>query len=144
LNDKDVKGRMAKIDAAKVWSLNYQLLMSVITSVAPRVAELGLETKELFLLAEVDAHPYPAELAGTLCMPKPTVTVNVKRLEAAGFLRREIDTADLRRHRLLLTPAGRKAMTRGLALLSDAFAARLGRLSAAKQAELRALLEELS
>jgi DNA-binding MarR family transcriptional regulator len=116
----------------------------VITSVAPRVAELGLETKELFLLAEVDAHPYPAELAGTLCMPKPTVTVNVKRLEAAGFLRREIDTADLRRHRLLLTPAGRKAMTRGLALLSDAFAARLGRLSAAKQAELRALLEELS
>jgi hypothetical protein len=35
-------------------------------------------------------------------------------------------------------------MTRGLALLSDAFAARLGRLSAAKQAELRALLEELN
>ena len=73
------------------------------------------------MLAEVDEHPHPAELADTLCMPKPTVTVNVKRLEAAGFLRREIDAADLRRHRLLLTPAGRKAMTRGLALLSDAF-----------------------
>ena len=68
----------------------------------------------------------------------------MKRLEAAGFLRREIDTADLRRHRLLLTSAGRKVMTRGLALLSDAFAARLGRLSAAKQVELRSLLEELS
>jgi DNA-binding MarR family transcriptional regulator len=53
----------------------------------------------------------------------------------------EIDAADLRRHRLLLTPAGRKAMTRGC---RDAFAARLGRLSAAKQAELRALLEELN
>jgi len=35
-------------------------------------------------------------------------------------------------------------MTRGLALLSDAFAARLGRLSTAKQTELKALLEELS
>ncbi len=46
-------------------------------------------------------------------MPKPTVTVYVKRLEAAGFLRREIDAADLRRHRLILTPEGRKAMTRG-------------------------------
>jgi DNA-binding MarR family transcriptional regulator len=56
----------------------------------------------------------------------------------------EIDAADLRRHRLLLTPAGRRAMMRGLAPLSDAFAARLGRLSAAKQAELRALLEELN
>jgi DNA-binding MarR family transcriptional regulator len=135
---------MAKIDAAKIWSLNYQLLMSVITSVTPEIGALGLETKELFLLAEVDEHPHPAQLAGKLCMPKATVTVNVKRLEAAGFLRREIDAGDLRRHRLLLTPAGRKAMTRGLTLLSDAFAARLGRLSAAKQAELKALLEELS
>src|SRR6266849_6407937 len=117
---------MAKVDASKIWSLNYQLLMSVISSVAPAISALRLETKELFLLAEVDEHPYPAELAGTLCMPKPTVTVNVKRLEAAAFLRREIDAADLRRHRLILTPAGRKAMTRGLGLLSDAFAVRLG------------------
>ena len=135
---------MAKIDAAKIWSLNYQLLMSVITSVAPELGALGLETKELFLLAELDEHPHPAELAGKLCRPKATVTVNVKRLEAAGFVRREIDASDLRRHRLLLTPPGRKAMTRGLALLSDAFAERLGRLSAAKQADLKALLEELS
>jgi len=135
---------MSKIDPAKIWSLNYRLLMWVITSVAPDIAKLGLETKELFVLAEVDEHPYPAELAATLCMAKPTVTVNVKRLEAAGFLRREIDAADLRRHRLILTPAGRKAMTRGLELLSHAFGARLERLSAAQQKELRALLEKLS
>jgi DNA-binding MarR family transcriptional regulator len=135
---------MAKIDAAKIWSLNYRLLMSVITSVAPAVAKLGLEAKELFLLAEVDEHPHPADLAETLGMPKATVTVYVKRLEAAGFLSRQIDASDLRRHRLLVTPSGRKAMTLGLALLSDAFAARLGRLSAAKQSELKALLEQLS
>ena len=135
---------MARIDAAKIWSLNYRLLMSVITSVAPDIAALGLETKELFLLAELDEHPFPAELAATLCMPKPTVTINVKRLEAAGLLRREIDATDLRRHRLLLTPAGRKAMTRGLALLSDAFGARLARLTAAQRAELNALLGRLA
>jgi MarR family transcriptional regulator, organic hydroperoxide resistance regulator len=135
---------MPKTDPAKVWSLNYRLLMSVISSVAPDIAALGLETKELFVLAEIDEHPYPAELAATLCMPKPTVTVNLKRLEAAGLLRREIDTRDLRRHRLLLTPDGRKTMSRGLTLLSDAFGARLGRLSAAQQAALRALLEKLN
>jgi DNA-binding MarR family transcriptional regulator len=135
---------MSKTDPAKLWSLNYRLLMAVITSVAPDIAALGLETKELFVLAEVDAHPYPAELATTLCMPKPTVTVNLKRLEAAGFLRREIDATDLRRHRLLLTPEGRKAMTRGLALLSDAFGARLDRLGAAQQTQLRTLLEKLN
>jgi DNA-binding MarR family transcriptional regulator len=135
---------MAKIDPAKIWSLNYRLLMAVITSVTPGIAALDLETKELFLLAELDEHPFPAELAATLCMPKPTVTVTVKRLEAAGFLRREIDPSDLRRHRLLLTPTGRKAMTRGLALLSDAFGARLARLSAGQQSELNALLARLT
>lgn len=135
---------MSKTDLARMWSLSYRLLSSVIASVAPDVARLGLEVKELFVLAEVDSHPYPAALADTLCMPRPTVTVNVKRLEAAGFVRREIDPADLRRHRLQLTPAGRKAMSRGVALLENAFAARLERLSAAQQSELRALLEQLN
>ena len=132
-----------KVDVGKIWSLNYRLVVSVILSVAPEITELGLETKELFVLAEVDAHPHPAELAGVLSMPKPTVTVYVKRLEAAGFLRREIDGADLRRHRLILTPEGRKTMARGLALLLKAFGARLARLNSAEQSELATLLEKL-
>lgn len=135
---------MSKIDPAKIWSLNYRLLMAVFSSVTPDVAALGLETKELFVLAGLDEYPYPAELAGALVMPKPTLTAMLKRLEAAGFMQREIDPADLRRHRLLLTPAGRKIMTRGMALLSEAFGARLRRLTAAQQQELRALLEKMS
>jgi DNA-binding MarR family transcriptional regulator len=135
---------MAKLDPAKIWSLNYRLLITVIASVTPDVSALGVETKELFLLSELDAHPHPAELATVLLMPKPTVTVTVKRLEAAGLVRREIDTADLRRHRLILTPAGRKTMTRGLAYLSDAYGARLARLTLAEQSQLKALLEKLS
>jgi DNA-binding MarR family transcriptional regulator len=135
---------MAKNGVEKIWSLNYRLMMSVITGVAPDVAELGMEVKELFLLTEVEAHPHPAELASVLSMPKPTVTMYVKRLEASGFLRREIDGADLRRHRLILTPEGRKTMARGLALLSKAFGARLGRLNSAEQSELAVLLEKLS
>ena len=134
----------SKIDVGKSWSHNYRLLMSVIVSVARDIAELGLETKELFVLAEVDMHPHPAELAGVLCMPKPSITLYVKRLEAAGFLRREIDGADLRRHRLILTPEGRKAMARGLALLSKAFGVRLARLNSAQQSELATLLERIS
>jgi DNA-binding MarR family transcriptional regulator len=124
--------------------LNYRLLMSVITGAAREVGALGLDAKELFVLAAIDEHPHPARLAATLCMPKPTVTVNLKRLEGAGFVRREIDASDLRRHRLIVTPAGRRAMTRGLAVVSEAFGARLSRLSAPEQAELKALLEKLS
>ena len=131
------------VDAAKIWSLNYRVLLSVIASAEAGICALGLESKELFLLAEIDEHPYPAELAATLSMPKATVTVYLKRLEAAGFVRREIDSADLRRHRLLLTPAGRRVATDGLALLSGEFDERLGRLSAAQQKKLKQLLEKI-
>jgi DNA-binding MarR family transcriptional regulator len=130
-------------DAAKIWSLNYRLLVSVISSVEANITALGLDSKELFLLAEVDEHPYPAELAATMCMPKATVTVYLKRLEAAGFVRREIDPTDLRRHRMELTPAGRQATNDGLALLSDAFSKRLQRLSRGQQTELKNLLEQI-
>jgi DNA-binding MarR family transcriptional regulator len=134
---------MSPNDAAKIWSLNYRVLLSVIACVEPDVCALGLESKELFMLAEIDEHPYPAELATTLSMPKATVTVYLKRLEAAGFVRREIDPADLRRHRLLLTSAGRQAATKGLGLLSDEFDKRLGRLTDAQQKNLKQLLEKI-
>ncbi len=134
---------MSTADAAKIWSLNYRVLLSVIACTEARITELGLESKELFLLAEIDEHPYPAELAATLSMPKATVTLYLKRLEAAGFVRREIDAADLRRHRLLLTPAGRQVAADGLALLSDEFDKRLARLTLAQQKTLRRLLEKI-
>jgi MarR family transcriptional regulator, temperature-dependent positive regulator of motility len=134
---------MSQVDAAKIWSLNYRVLLSVVSSAEADITALGLDSKELFLLAEIDEHPYPAELAATLVMPKATVTLYLKRLEAAGFVRREIDPADLRRHRLLLTPAGRQATTDGLALLSTAFDKRLGRLTVAQRKELKNLLERI-
>jgi DNA-binding MarR family transcriptional regulator len=134
---------MAKIDITKVWTLNYRLVLSVIGEVAPALRELGIEVKELFLLAELDAHPHPAALADVLLIPKPSVTVYLKRLEAAKLVKREIDSADLRRHKLSLTPEGRKVMAGGLALLAQAFGQRLGRLSASQQAELKSLLEKL-
>ncbi|GLE50673.1 MarR family winged helix-turn-helix transcriptional regulator [Mycobacterium montefiorense] len=134
---------MSAVDAAKIWSLNYRVLLSVISCAEPNICALGLESKELFLLAEVDEHPYPAELAATLSMPKATVTLYLKRLEAAGFVTREIDPSDLRRHRLLLTASGRQAAKKGLSLLSDEFNKRLGRLSAAQQKDLKNLLEKI-
>jgi DNA-binding MarR family transcriptional regulator len=135
---------MTKIDAAQVWTLNYRMMMSLMDGVAPAIRALHLEMKELFLLADVDEHPHPADLANALLMPKPTVTVIVKRLEAAGYLRRQIDASDLRRHTLTLTPAGRRAMTRGLAILSEAYGKRLARLTAREQAQLAAIIEKMS
>ena len=67
----------------------------------------------------------------------------VKRLEAAKLVKREFDNTDLRRHRLSLTPEGRKVMAGGLALLAEAFGRRLARLTTTQQSELKSLLEKL-
>ena len=135
---------MAKNDSFQLWSASYRLLTAVINEVSPRVTELGLEMKELFVLAEVDEFPHPAALASRLCMPKPTITFYSKRLEAAGLVKREIDPSDLRRHRLVVTPAGRKVLGRGMAALSEAYGARLKRLSSAEQSALGAMLQKMS
>ncbi|MFO0679939.1 MAG: MarR family transcriptional regulator [Polyangiaceae bacterium] len=132
-----------KIDPSVIWAANYRLLMAVITEVSPEISALGLEMKELFLLARVDDSPHPAELAVALGMPKPTVTVYVKRLEAAHFLERAIDPGDLRRHRLTITPLGRKVLARGMALVSDAFGSRLQRLGAAERKAFAAALDTM-
>jgi MarR family transcriptional regulator, temperature-dependent positive regulator of motility len=63
--------------------------------------------------------------------------------EPAGFVRREIDPADLRRHRLLLTATGRKAAAGGMSALSEEFNKRLGRLTVVQQKELKKLLEKI-
>lgn len=134
---------MAKSSGSKLWTLNYRIAMGVIREVTPALASLGIEAKELFLLSELETSPHPAALAETLVMPKATITMYVKHLESLGLVKREIDTADLRRHKLSLTAEGKKVTTRGNALLNDAFDQRLGRMTPAQQADLAALLERL-
>ncbi|AXB48235.1 MarR family winged helix-turn-helix transcriptional regulator [Amycolatopsis albispora] len=136
------------VDAAQLWTLNHRLLTVVLDACSGELAELGLETKEFFVLAEVGASPYPAELAATLMIPKASVTVYVRNLVAKGFMRREIDDADLRRHRLVLTAEGEAARDRALAALAAEFDRRLARIPARDRGELQrillALLEEPS
>lgn len=118
--------------------------MSVLTEVAPRIRALKLETKEFFLLAALDEHANPAELARALMLPKPSVTFMVKRMEAAGYVRRELQTDDLRRFRLTLTASGRRAMEKARAILDETFGERLACLTGAQRAALAALLRQLS
>ncbi|WP_446685429.1 hypothetical protein [Kibdelosporangium aridum] len=76
----------ASVDAAQLWTLNHRLLTVVMDAFSAELAELGLDTKEFFVLAEVSASPYPAELAATLMMPKASVTVYVRCPPALSFV----------------------------------------------------------
>ncbi|MDC3955209.1 MarR family winged helix-turn-helix transcriptional regulator [Polyangium jinanense] len=135
---------MGKPSPWELWTLNFELSIGIMAEVEPEVREQGLEMKELFLLGKLDDHPYPADLARALMMPKPTITFMVKRLEAVGFVKRQTEAGDLRRFRLTLTPSGRKAMEAARTILDEAFGRRLARLSTNERAELARILVLLS
>ncbi|MCM3804286.1 MarR family transcriptional regulator [Streptomyces sp. DR7-3] len=131
------------VDGAQLWTLNQRLLSVVMDACSDELAELGLETKEFFVLAEVAASPYPAELAAALMIPKASVTVYVRNLVAKGFMRREIDDEDLRRHRLFLTAEGKAARDRALSALAAEFDRRLARVTPQDRTDLRRILLEM-
>lgn len=135
---------MRKVSPWALWTLNFQLMTSLLAEVAPRIRALGLEVKEFLLLSELDAHPNPAALARALVTPKPSVTFMVKRMEAAGYVRRELQRDDLRRFRLTLTPSGRSAMESARQIFDQEFGRRLSRLTQAQQLELMRLFERMA
>ncbi|MBP2456655.1 DNA-binding MarR family transcriptional regulator [Clavibacter michiganensis] len=134
---------MPSTESAELWKLNQRLLTRILNAAAPQLEDLGLETKEFFVLDEVDACRYPAELAQKLMLPKASVTIYLRNLVAAGLVRREIDEADLRRHRLETTEEGRAVLAKALAALASEFRAMMTRIDARDQAELRRILRQL-
>ncbi|MEU0136891.1 MarR family transcriptional regulator [Streptomyces sp. NPDC006296] len=131
------------IGGAQLWTLNQRLLSVVMDACAQELTELGLETKEFFVLDQVEASPYPAEIAAALLLPRASVTVYVRNLVAKGFVRREIDDADLRRHRLVPTAEGVRARDRARAALAAEYDRRLARIAPQDRAELRRILQEM-
>jgi DNA-binding MarR family transcriptional regulator len=128
----------------EVWSLQLDVAMSLMAEVEPRIRALKLEIKEFFLLNNLDDHPEPTDLARVLLTPKPTVTFMVKRMEAAGYVRRQLHPTDLRRFHLSLTPPGRRAMEQARDILDEAFGQRLARLARSERADLIRLLQKMS
>jgi DNA-binding MarR family transcriptional regulator len=135
---------MREISPWALWTLYFQGMTSLLADVAPRIRALRLEIKEFLLLSKLDEHPSPAALARALVAPKPSVTFMVKRMEALGYLRRELRADDLRRFHLTLTPAGRRAMESAREIFDEEFGRRLSRLTRAQRAELMRIFERLA
>jgi DNA-binding MarR family transcriptional regulator len=133
----------SKLATWQLWTMNFQLVMAVLQEVSPRVRALRLETKEFFLLAALETNTSPAELARALMLPKPSITFMVKRMEAAGYVRRASEPDDARRFRLTLTASGRRAMESARAILDGVFGDRLARLTSAQRVLLAKLLEQM-
>jgi DNA-binding MarR family transcriptional regulator len=135
---------MRKISPWALWTLYFQAMTSLLADLAPRIRALRLEVKEFLLLSNLDEHPNPAELARALITPKPSVTFMVKRMEALGYLKRELQHDDLRRFRLTLTPSGRRAMENARQIFDEEFGRRLSRLTQAQRVELMRIFERMA
>ncbi|NNG38609.1 winged helix-turn-helix transcriptional regulator [Flexivirga sp. ID2601S] len=131
------------MDAARLWSVTFRLGQQVVANAAPDLRALGLDPKELFVLAAIEDQPYPAAIAADLLMPKATVAAHLKKLQAEGYVDREIDPGDLRRHRLRLTAKGQQVTAEGMALVTAEFGERLGRLTGPQQEEFAKLVAKL-
>lgn len=116
-------------DACDILANLWRLIQSVMDESEPALEVLGLSPKAFFLLEAVEDHPFPAELARRMHLPPPTVTYLVKQLEAMGFLERRAEAGDLRKFRLIQTPAGKEALQQGRAALKGVLDERLLRLA---------------
>jgi DNA-binding MarR family transcriptional regulator len=115
-------------DACGILADLWQLIQAVMDDSEPELEALGLSPKAFFLLAAVEEHPFPAQLARRMHLPPPTVTYLIKQLESGGFLERRAEPGDLRKFRLVITDAGRMALQRGRQALGDVLGERLRRI----------------
>jgi DNA-binding MarR family transcriptional regulator len=119
-------------------------MQSVLDESAPGLESLGLSVKAFFLLSSVEELPFPAELARMMHLPPPTVTYMVKQLEALGLLQRRAEPGDLRKFRLVVTAAGKKAISQGREAIGVVVAERLSRVAPEDVARLDRIVSVLA
>jgi DNA-binding MarR family transcriptional regulator len=114
--------------------------------VEARLSTVGLSIPKLAALQRLvdagDALPL-GQLAGRLSCVKSNVTQLVDRLEADGFVARELDPSDKRSRLAVITDAGRKAWEAGSRLQQEAEAELLRSLSPDDTSRLGNIIEKL-
>ena len=122
----------------------WHLLQEVNAAAVPALAPLGLVQKDFYVLHAIETHPTPSEIAEVMLFPAATVTDIIKRLESLGYVARKLDIGDLRRHRLEITPEGKKALKYGAKAIEKQFEKRLGRLTREEQVAFARLTTRLT
>ena len=104
----------------------------------------GVTLPQLTLLDGLAAAPgcHSQELANGLGLTAPTVSVGVRRLEAAGLLERQPDPQDGRAIRLFLTTQGQELCRRARAFRRDKMQRLLKGLTPEERVALLTLLEQ--
>ena len=84
------------------------------------------------------------DLAETLHLSRPRITIILQGLEKAGAVRREVDANDQRITRVFLTAEGRRQEVEHRAAFEEYIKQTIGRLSDQDRLELTRLLDQVS
>jgi len=109
---------------------------------ARKLTEHGVAPAQAFCLAEI-AHNdgiTQRDLAESLNVARPTITVMLHKMESAGLIERRTDERDQRYTRIFLTEQGQATHTTLHALVDNVIDESVGRLSEADQLELVRLM----
>lgn len=113
-------------------------LLRVSRKLRQEAQKVGLSAQDALILGYIRKNPGVgvSDLAEFDQISRPTMSSHVKRLEAAGWLRRTEHAEDGRRSGLTLTPAGLRKIEALQRHRNDWLAARLVRLSPAERERL--------
>jgi len=102
----------------------------------------GLNPRQVQLLARLHDHGTmrQGDLAHVLSTAPSVLVALLNPLEAAGYITRDRDPADRRRHVVTLTPAGERHLDRAAAVQRQVEDALFANLDHAEREQLRALL----
>jgi DNA-binding MarR family transcriptional regulator len=106
---------------------------------------VGLTQGQFSLLTSLNRAEPPTigAVATLLALDRTTLTANLKPLERRGLLKVKVDGEDKRSRRLILTPAGKAALTAAAPIWRRAHAQAERQLHSATADVLRACLREL-
>ncbi|WP_242823295.1 MarR family winged helix-turn-helix transcriptional regulator [Thermaerobacter subterraneus] len=121
----------------------WRLQQVVLREATPCLERHGLFRMASFALAMVRRCGTPSGVASAMGVPAPTASHILRRLEAEGWVRRQVDPQDLRRYRLALTPEGQEALRAARACLEEAVNRRLEGLAPEERDLLARLLARL-
>ena len=130
--------------------IGYQVAQASVCTLAVFDREVGtpldLKPVAYTLLALVHDNPgvSPSRLAQALSLPAPSVTLQVDRLQARGWIRRERSDADRRAQQLWLTPAGEHTCQEASSRLLAAERQALSALSEGERLMLAELLHKVA
>jgi MarR family transcriptional regulator, lower aerobic nicotinate degradation pathway regulator len=110
------------------------------------LAPLGLHVRQygLLLVLATEGPLSQGELAEWVRTDRTTMVALVDGLEERGYVRRDRNPDDRRAYRLQLTPEGKRALTRGRALMRRAEAELLRSLDEREREQLIALLGKIA